>query len=264
MAYKDQARRLIPLMRRYARARFGSQEGGDSAVADVLNAISNNPALTADSKHMRLTLYKLLHRIQLPAVPGPSRPSSRPPWEAAVGRRLDWMPVRVRDVFLLKTIEGLSDAAVAEVLDIDPANVEAILQQAWSGISQSLTTHALIIEDEPLIGLELNSILTGAGHRVAGVARTAQEAALAAHAQSIGLILADIQLADGSSGLDAVNGILERWTAPIIFITAYPQRLLTGARPEPAFIITKPFTREMVLAIIHQALFFEMNAQVAA
>jgi hypothetical protein len=43
---------------------------------------------------------------------------------------------------------------------------------------------------------------------------------------------------------------------PVIFITAFPERLLTGERPEPTFLITKPFQPETVKAAIGQALFF--------
>ena len=46
----------------------------------------------------------------------------------------------------------------------------------------------------------------------------------------------------------------------MIFITAYPDRFLTGERPEPAFLITKPFQPDMVKAIVSQALFFERRA----
>jgi DNA-binding LytR/AlgR family response regulator len=74
------------------------------------------------------------------------------------------------------------------------------------------------------------------------------------------MILADIQLADGSSGIDAVNEILGVLDVPVVFITAYPERLLTGERPEPAFLITKPFKPEMVKAVISQALFFDVKA----
>ena len=46
-----------------------------------------------------------------------------------------------------------------------------------------------------------------------------------------------------------------------MFITAYPERFLTGARPEPAFLITKPFLTDTVKAVISQALFFRRKAQ---
>jgi len=114
----------------------------------------------------------------------------------------------------------------------------------------------LIIEDEPIIAMDLEALVEGLGHRVVGIARTRTEAVTAARRTGPGLILADIQLADGSSGLDAVNDILGDFDVPVIFITAYPERLLTGARPEPAFLITKPFRPETLKAIISQALFF--------
>ena len=78
------------------------------------------------------------------------------------------------------------------------------------------------------------------------------------------LILSDIQLADGSSGIDAVNEILARTALPVIFITAFPESLLTGERPEPAFLVTKPFNEDMVKALISQALFFNDAAEAAA
>ena len=79
-----------------------------------------------------------------------------------------------------------------------------------------------------------------------------------------GLILADIQLADGSSGLDAVNELLRTFEVPVIFITAYPERFLTGERPEPTYLITKPFLPETVQATIGQALFFHSLRREAA
>lgn len=75
-----------------------------------------------------------------------------------------------------------------------------------------------------------------------------------------GLVLADIRLADGSSGLDAINDILSSFEVPVIFITAYPESLLTGERPEPTFLIAKPFREETVKAVVSQALFFDASA----
>ena len=46
---------------------------------------------------------------------------------------------------------------------------------------------------------------------------------------------------------------------PVIFITAYPERLLTGAKPEPTFLIRKPYRPDEVKAVISQALFFDVR-----
>ena len=86
----------------------------------------------------------------------------------------------------------------------------------------------------------------------------------AASEETPGLVLADIQLADGSSGLDAVRDILGQFQVPVIFITSFPERLLTGERPEPTFLITKPYDPNAVKAAISQALFFRTAASIEA
>jgi CheY-like chemotaxis protein len=117
-----------------------------------------------------------------------------------------------------------------------------------------------VIEDEPLIAAHLESLVESIGHRIIGNARTHQQAVALAKFKRPGLILADIKLADGSSGLDAVNQLLESFEVPVIFITAYPEQFLTGERPEPAFLISKPFQPALISALVSQALFFERNA----
>jgi CheY-like chemotaxis protein len=104
--------------------------------------------------------------------------------------------------------------------------------------------------------MDLEGIVRDLGHDVTGIAVTRDEAVAEAKARAPGLVLADIQLADDSSGIDAVQDILSEIDVPVIFITAFPERLLTGERPEPAFLITKPFQHATVKTAIAQALFF--------
>jgi CheY-like chemotaxis protein len=130
-------------------------------------------------------------------------------------------------------------------------------------LAAEIATDVLIIEDESLIAKDLEGLVESLGHSVFGVARTRTEAVDLVKKGKPGLILADIQLADGSSGLDAVNDLLKTFEVPVIFIIAYPERFLTGERPEPAFLIAKPFQPATVSAVISQALFFERKARVA-
>jgi hypothetical protein len=74
-------------------------------------------------------------------------------------------------------------------------------------------------------------------------------------------VIADIRLADGSSGLDAVNDLLRSLTVPVVFVTAFPERLATGCGPEPTFLIRKPFREEALRAIVSQVLFFDQQAK---
>ena len=171
------------------------------------------------------------------------------------------IPPKPRQAFLLVALEGLSEDDAAKVLDIDAPTLRDLVEESGRELAAEIATDVLIIEDETFIALDLEGLVESLGHRVLGVARTHAEAVALAKAKRPGIILADIQLADGSSGLDAVNEMLRSFEVPVIFITAYPERFLTGERPEPAFLIAKPFQPSTVSAVLSQALFFERNAR---
>jgi CheY-like chemotaxis protein len=181
--------------------------------------------------------------------------------EAAASRNLAAIPVAPRIAFLLSAVESFKIEEIADTLECSEAEAHDLIDQAGRGIAQQIRTRVLIIEDEPLIAMDLQYLVEQLGHEVATIARTHAEAVRAAVKGNPGLILADLQLADGSSGLDAVNEILGSLEAPVIFITAFPERFLTGHAPEPAFLIAKPFSAESVKAIISQALFFDRKSQ---
>ena len=166
-----------------------------------------------------------------------------------------------RQAFLLVALEGLSEDDAAKMLDVDVPTLRGLVEESGRELAAEIATDVLIIEDETFIAMDLEGLVEGLGHRVLGVARTHAEAIALGQGQAAGLILADIQLADGSSGLDAVNELLRSFEVPVIFITAYPERFLTGERPEPAFLIAKPFQPATVSAVVSQALFFERNAK---
>jgi CheY-like chemotaxis protein len=158
-------------------------------------------------------------------------------------------------------MEGFSREEAAIILEADEDEILGLLTSAIAEIDRQTVTQVLIIEDEPIIAMDLEGIVEGLGHKVAAIADTRSSAVAAARSHNPGLVLADIQLADGSSGIDAVTDILNDFQVPVIFITAYPDRLLTGERPEPTFLITKPFQESTVQAAISQALFFESSAR---
>jgi CheY-like chemotaxis protein len=154
-------------------------------------------------------------------------------------------------------VEGFSAAEAAQILGVDVPELDALVDLAGREIAAQVATDVLIIEDEPIIAMDIETIVRDLGHNVTGVAVTRDEAVSQARQHPPGLVLADIQLADDSSGIDAVKDILAEFSVPVIFITAFPERLLTGTRPEPTFLITKPFQRSTVKAAIAQALFFD-------
>jgi DNA-directed RNA polymerase specialized sigma24 family protein len=248
----------LPTLRRYARALSGSQSSGDAYIAATLEAIVEDPTILKGAHSEKSNLYKAFTRIwnsvdvNEKAEPG-----------TAADRHLSGITPAPRQAFLLTALEGFPEEETADILGISVGDVRQLVEECGRELAAEIATDVLIIEDEPMIAMELETLVLGLGHKVTGIARTRSEAVLLAGSWRPGLILADIRLADESSGLDAVNDLLKSFEVPVIFITAYPERYLTGERPEPTFLITKPFEPSMVSAVISQALFFQRNAKKA-
>jgi DNA-directed RNA polymerase specialized sigma24 family protein len=251
----------IPFLRRFARALTGTQQSGDAYVAATLEAILADPDLFNADLSPRVALYRIFLRTWQAVPTNLTVDRSVGEAEAAATRNLGAIPVAPRIAFLLSAVESFKIDEIAQTLECTEAQAQDLIDQAGRGIAAQIRTKVLIIEDEPLIALDLQYLVEQLGHEVTTIARTHTEAVRAAVKGNPGLILADIQLADGSSGLEAVNEILGSLEAPVIFITAFPERFLTGRAPEPAFLIAKPFSAESVKAVISQALFFDRKSQ---
>ncbi|MBX3567024.1 MAG: response regulator [Rhizobiaceae bacterium] len=254
----------LPYLRRFSRAVSGSQQSGDALVAAMLEAIVADIGIFPAASSNRVALYKIFARLFTSVAIRVPADHAQTAWERSASANLSALSPRPRQAFLLVAVEGFTDDEAAEILDIDVDDFAALLAQASTEISRQVATDVLIIEDEPLIAMDIEEMVESLGHRVVGTARTHAEATAIFRSTRPKMILADIQLADGTSGIDAVNEILTFDSVPVIFITAFPERLLTGERPEPAFLVTKPFNPEMVKALISQALFFDRQARAAA
>ena len=254
----------LPYLRRFSRALTGSQNSGDAYVAALLEALIADPTKFDVEPSVRISLYRTYCRLWESISLNLKKPDEGGAWEATAQRQLANIAPKAREAFLLMAIEGFTKPEIGIILSKNPAEIATLLEEASNTIVNQVATDVMIIEDEPIIAMDLEALLESLGHRVTGVARTEKEAIHLASKRRPGLILADIQLADGSSGIDAVNRILQNIDVPVIFITAFPERLLTGEKPEPAFLITKPFMPDMVKAVVSQALFFDTKARIAA
>jgi len=253
MSLSQEIAQHLPLLRRYARALAGTQSGGDAYVRATLEAIIQAPEQFPAGIPPRVGLYRVFHVIWSATHSLPSGPGGL--LEACRFRdRLDALTLVRRQALLLTAMEGFSNNEAALILSLTPEDVARMVKEALYDLVAQVPVSVLIIEDEPVISMDLANIVEEMGHEVCATATTRREAVAAAKATRPGLVLADIQLADNSSGIDAVNEILGQITAPVIFITAYPERLLTGERPEPTFLVTKPFMTDTVKATIAQAL----------
>ena len=249
----------LPYVRRYARALTGDQATGDAYVRVALEALASGDRVIEANLTPRVSLYHVFHTIWCS-----SGAQLEPPRTETFGGgvvesptdRLMRIAPRSRQAFLLTALEGFTPSEAAQILNTNFEEVEQLIAEAQVEIDAELATDVLIIEDEPVIAADVEALVRDLGHRVLDIAATRGEARESVARHTPGLVLADIQLADGSSGIDAVKDILGRFDVPVIFITAFPERLLTGERPEPTFLITKPFQPETVKAAIGQALFF--------
>lgn len=251
----------LPYLRRFSRALTGNQASGDAYVAALLEALIADTTQFDSGINPRTALYRAYCSLWESISINLRKTNSEPNWEATAQNQLSNIAPKAREAFLLMAVEGFTTDEVSIILGTSTSQTLALLEEASQTIVKQVATDVLIIEDEPIIAMDLERIMESLGHRVLGIARTQKEAVHLALTKHPKLVLADIQLADGSSGLDAANQILSNFPVPIVFITAFPERLLTGEKPEPAFLITKPFLPEMVKAVVSQALFFDSEPQ---
>lgn len=255
--HTDEIKGHLPFLRRYARALVGDQDRGDGHVRAALEKLVRAEAQFQPGLPARVALFRLFHDSFSGGQASAGASASGP------DARLQQLEIHARQALLLTAMEGFSNEEAGQILAMPAGEVDALVARAHSDIETGLKTRVLIIEDEPIIAADLEAVVSDLGHEVCAVARTRAEANAAAAMHAPRLVLADIQLADNSSGIDAANDILAASQMPVIFITAFPERLLTGERPEPAFLITKPFLPNAVKAAISQALFFEEQSRPA-
>jgi CheY-like chemotaxis protein len=254
----------LPYLRRYARALTGSQRSGDAHVRAALQALLTGDQALTEGVPPRVGLYRLFHAIWQSGAEHYDEAGE----PAAAGKspenRLRALTAAKRAALLLTAVEAFSPEEAAFIIDESPEEVEKAILDAQKTIDSQLASRVMIIEDEPIIAMDLENLVAELGHKVVAVASSKDEAVSKAHSERPGLVLADINLGEGGSGIDAVSEILSAFDIPVIFITAYPEKLLTGERPEPTYLIAKPFLPETVQATVGQALFFHPVAKDAA
>lgn len=237
----------LPYLRRYARAMTGDQVTGDLYVEAMLQEHILTPRpVDAPLPANRIALFTLLDSVIANPEALPEADDNLPIFKG--------MSSLARRALFLAAVEQFDSSAIQTILQISQAELKAALEDAEKELVAMLATNVLIIEDEPMIAFQLKEIIESLGHTCAARATTRDEAIALAKKHQPGLMLVDIQLADKSSGIDAMNMIADFHKVPTVVITAYPERLLSGQANEPTFLIPKPFRADHVRAVISQAL----------
>jgi DNA-directed RNA polymerase specialized sigma24 family protein/CheY-like chemotaxis protein len=238
----------LPFLRRYARALTGSQQRGDEWVRLCAEVVLQQRDLVAEESDTKLSVFKLFHRLRLPF--GSLEEKGSEAEAGGVSGRLketltDLVPMQ-RQMLLLTVLEGFTVEDAAEILGINMDAAESALRQAREELQRVASVKVLVIEDEAVIALDVAKIVRSAGHQVVGIAATEKAAIDLAQKHSPHLVLCDIQLKGADNGIVAAREILKSMDVPVIFVTGFPERLLTGTGVEPAFVITKPFDPDLL------------------
>lgn len=253
----------LPYLRRYARALTGNQETGDRYAAATLEALLVDSSAIEASSDPKVALFHAFHLVWASA--GAPVGEADTALSARAQSHMSQLTPNSREALLLHVIERFRFDEIGAIMQIDTAEAAELVHIAMQEMEQAVAGRVMVIEDEAIIAMDIVDIVSQIGHSVTGIARTRDEAVALAARERPDLILADIQLADNSSGIDAVNDILRQFEdLPVIFITAFPERLLTGERPEPAFLITKPFSEDQVRSAVSQAMFFASTETLAS
>jgi len=247
----------LPYLRRYARALTGSQQSGDRFAIATLEAILADREIFDQALAPKVALFRAFHGIWSSSSGALGEEQTETGIEAKAQSRLAALTPRTREALLLHSIEGLTSDDIGQVIGASAEEAAELIRIARNEMAKAVTGRVMVIEDEAIIAADISAIVEGLGHKVTGVGRTHKAAVALARKDPPDLILADIQLLDKSSGIDAVNEILaDLGDRPVVFITAFPERLLTGERPEPAFLISKPYSEDQVRSAVSQAMFF--------
>ena len=246
---------LLPLVRRFARAVTGDRLAGDQLAERALRTLLESNISAKGRFNTKLALFQIL--VDQRDTDNSQYPGKLSPAEKRAFRLLARLTPGSREALLLRAFGGFTDDEIAIVLRMDTSNVSGLIQTARQEIALALTGRVLIIEDELSVADDIEQIVSRMGHSVIGAAPTRSSALRMIQNDPPDLILSDIQLADGGDGIETVSEIqTTHQKVPAIFITGFPERLLTGKDREPAFLITKPYSEEQVRSAVSQAMFF--------
>jgi CheY-like chemotaxis protein len=174
-----------------------------------------NPGAVDIGADLRVQLYRMIHdNFGLIAEQAAAKDDGTMTEIAIADARLRRIPSLARQALLLTAVEGFSFEDTGRIIGRDAETVRALIADATDEIDRQTRARILIIEDEPIIAMDIEMIVRELGHDVVGVATTHREAVDEAQKHQPGLVLADIQLADNSSGIEAVQEILTRPPGP--------------------------------------------------
>jgi CheY-like chemotaxis protein len=109
----------------------------------------------------------------------------------------------------------------------------------------------LVVEDEPLLAMDIQMMVEDAGHKVVAEATSLHDVEALPDDAAPDVVFVDLQLARNTNGLDVNRLVRRRWPAAIVvFVTANPKKLpedFDGAHG----VIAKPFSQNGFVSALH-------------
>jgi CheY-like chemotaxis protein len=246
VAISDQSTQAEFTLLRYARFFVADRDQTDRLVQSVMisDHLQDRPSPSA---HIRL-LDETIHSMDSLAAE-----------DGEIRSPLAKIPRSGRRAIALSQTEFLGKEGAANHLGISLHELDDAIENALETMISLFSAKVMIVEDQPIISMDLEAIVGDFGCGVHSVVRNYDDGVIESEKITPDLVLCDIVLSGERSGIDLAHHIVERYRSPLIFITAFPEKLLIGApRPEPTFLITKPFQRSTIKQAMFQALAIPM------
>ncbi len=144
-------------------------------MAATLEALVKEPELLEAPDLHRVTLFRLFSTIWNSL--SVNETAELLTNDAAAERNLSQITSKTTSGVLLVSVEGFSEDYAARILDVDAPTLRQLLEESGRELAAQIATDVLIIEDEALIALDLQTLVENLGHMVIGVARTQAEVA---------------------------------------------------------------------------------------
>jgi len=164
------------------------------------------------------------------------------------------LPPLENQVLLLCDFVGFSVEEAAALLKIEPTAAADRLDQGRRLAEELPKMSVLILEDHGLIAQDLSDIASDLGLTVIGIAENAAAAEKLVERNWPDIVISDQMLSDGDTGLEVLAGLRAKGRFYAIYVTAYPEEVLTGLDDEPAVVVSKPFEPEAIRAAIGHTL----------
>lgn len=251
-AARDILDATMPFLRRYGRALTRCQKTGD-ALAIRARQRARPQILTISAKGIRILLFQAINEIW-------NEPPGMLMSLVAARNRVQQLTPGAIETLLLRALEEFSFDEISQILSLPAVTVACLFETALTEVAYRRGKRVLIIEDDPLIGMDMANCVSDMGCVVTGVARTAAQAVEMASTWSPNLLIANVVLADLSTGRSATDRILTADPGvDVVFMAPKPEELLTGDVEEPAFVIQKPYMEDQVRNAVSQAFILSRN-----